>query len=294
MTIGKTIHTLVEDIYNLVRTKRTPKEVDAEAEIERFGEAVKDMMRKEFVNRGWDARKLRLSNIGRNDRYLWNHYHGVPKERIQPHTLVKFLYGNIIEEMVLFLTRMSGHEVTCEQKECTVDGIQGHMDCRIDGVVIDVKSTSSYGFKKFQDGSLAFSDDFGYVDQGKAYAHSERETVFGWVSLDKQNGYLNCLLYDTKDEQAPAHKILKEDIVERVKHVKEMVQQEKLPPQCFAHVPDGKSGNMKLAIGCSYCQFKAACFPRVRAFAYSTGPRFLVEVKNEPKVREIPLHEAVR
>ena len=37
-------------------------------------------MRKEFVNRGWDARKLRLSNIGRKDRFLWNHYKNLPKE----------------------------------------------------------------------------------------------------------------------------------------------------------------------------------------------------------------------
>ena len=70
----KNIHTLVTDIYNLMMSKRPPKEVDVEAEIEKFGEAMKDLMRKEFVNRGWDARKLRLSNIGRNDRFLWNHF----------------------------------------------------------------------------------------------------------------------------------------------------------------------------------------------------------------------------
>ena len=48
----KTINTLVQDIYSLVKTKRVDKEVDAEAEIERFGEAMKDLMRKEFVNSG--------------------------------------------------------------------------------------------------------------------------------------------------------------------------------------------------------------------------------------------------
>ena len=48
----KNIHTLVTDIYNLMMSKRAPKEVDVEAEIEKFGEAMKDLMRKEFVNRG--------------------------------------------------------------------------------------------------------------------------------------------------------------------------------------------------------------------------------------------------
>jgi len=45
--------------------------------------------------------------------------------------------------------------------------------------------------------------------------------------------------------------------------------------------------NMKLAVGCSYCHFKFSCYPNLRIFAYSTGPKFLTEVKNEPKVREI-------
>ena len=290
----KNIHTLVTDIYNLMMSKRAPKEVDVEAEIEKFGEAMKDLMRKEFVNKGWDARKLRLSNIGRNDRFLWNHYQGIQKERIQPHTLVKFLYGNLIEEMLLFLTRLSGHSVTDEQKECEVEGIKGHMDCKIDGIVTDVKSASSYGFKKFKDGSLAFDDPFGYIDQIKAYAHSEGETEFGWLAMDKQNGYLTFLKYDLKDTQAPVYEVLKEDIVERVRHVKKMVKLEGIPELCFEPLPDGKSGNRRLAVGCSYCQFKASCYPRLRAFAYSTGPRFLIDLKNQPKVREIPLHEAVR
>ena len=45
------------------------------------------------------------------------------------------------------------------------------MDCKIDGVLTDVKSTSSFGFKKFKEATLAFDDPFGYIDQIKAYAH---------------------------------------------------------------------------------------------------------------------------
>ena len=289
----KHISTLVPDIYKLVKTKRVDSEVDAEEEIERFGEAMKDLMRKEFVNKGFDARKLRLSNIGRDDRYLWTHFRGVAKEAIEPHTLVKFLYGHLIEEMLLFLTRMAGHTVTDEQKECEVEGIKGHMDCRIDGIVTDVKSTSSYGFKKFKDGSLAFDDPFGYIDQIKAYAYSENETKFGWLAMDKQNGHLTFLQYDLEDTQAPVYEVLKEDIAERIRHVKKLVGVEERPLPCYEPLPDGKSGNLKLAVGCSYCQFKRSCYPDLRVFAYSTGPRFLIEVKNEPKVPEIKEKRAV-
>ena len=84
----KTTYTLVDDIYKLVKTKNVARSVDAEAEIEKFGEAVKDLMRKEFTNRGnFDARKLRMSNIGRDDRYLWNHYNNVgPRSQCNPIT----------------------------------------------------------------------------------------------------------------------------------------------------------------------------------------------------------------
>ena len=285
----KTVHTLVDDIYKLVKTKRPEQGVDAEAEIENFGEAVKDLMRKEFTNRGgFDARKLRMSNIGRDDRYLWNHYNNVgPKEPMQPHNLVKFLYGHLIEEMLLLLVRLSGHTVSHEQAQAEVEGIVGSMDCKIDGVLTDVKSTSSFGFKKFKDATLAFDDPFGYIDQIKGYAKSEGDTEVGWLAMDKQNGHLAFLKYDLEDPPAPVYEVLKEDIVERIKHVKEVVEQPEPPEFCNDPVPDGKSGNMKLPIGCSYCHFKHACYPDLRTFLYSTGPRFLTEVANEPKVQEI-------
>lgn len=285
----KTVHTLVDDIYKLVKTKRPEQGVDAEAEIENFGEAVKDLMRKEFINRGgFDARKLRMSNIGRDDRYLWNHYNNVgPKEPLQPHNLVKFLYGHLIEEMLLLLVRLSGHTVTHEQAQAEVEGIVGSMDCKIDGVLTDVKSTSSFGFKKFKDATLAFDDPFGYIDQIKGYAKSEGDTQVGWLAMDKQNGHLTFLKYDLEDTQAPVYEVLKEDIVERILHVKEIVEQPEPPEFCNDPVPDGKSGNMKLPIGCSYCHFKHACYPELRTFLYSTGPRYLTEVVNEPKVQEI-------
>ncbi len=74
---------------------------------------------------------------------------------------MRFLYGHLIEEMVLALTKLSGHSVTDEQKQAEVEGIKGSMDCKIDGVLTDVKSASPYGFKKFKDGSLIDDDPFG-------------------------------------------------------------------------------------------------------------------------------------
>lgn len=288
--MSKTIHTLVNDIYRLMETKEAEESVDVEAEIEKFGENMKTLMRTEFGRkRIRDSRTLRLSNIGRDDRVLWNVVNGTEKEAIQPATYIKFMYGHLIEEMLLFLTRMAGHSVTDEQKVCEVEGIKGHMDCKIDGIVIDVKSASSFGFKKFKDGTLAMDDAFGYVDQIKAYAHACGETEFGWLAMDKANGHLAVLKYDLEDTQAPIYKYIKGDIRERIRHVKKLVGLSEPETFCSDSVPDGKSGNIKLGIKCSYCQYKKHCYPEVRKFAYSYGPKFLINVENEPKVMEVDI-----
>tara|TARA_E500000305_G_C4020135_1_gene238170 strand:+ start:947 stop:1810 length:864 start_codon:yes stop_codon:yes gene_type:complete len=286
----KNTYNLVSDIYQLMETKEVAEGVDFDACVEKFGENVKELMRNEFGGKKRDGRKLRMSNIGREDRYLWNVYNDVEKsDDIQGHTYVKFLYGHLIEEMLLFLTKAAGHEVTDEQKKCEVNGITGSMDCKIDGVVTDVKSVSTYGFKKFKDGSLAYDDPFGYIGQIKGYAYAEGATKFGWLAMDKQNGHLTYLLYDSEDTQAPVHDLISYDIKERIDHVKKLVEQPTPPDVCYEPIADGKSGNRKLAVGCSYCAYKKECWPSVRAFAYSTGPRYLIEVHNEPKVQEITI-----
>ena len=284
----KNTYNLVSDIYQLMETKEVAEGVDFDACVEKFGENVKELMRSEFGGKKRDGRKLRMSNIGRDDRYLWNVYNDVEKsDDIQGHTYVKFLYGHLIEEMLLFLTKAAGHEVTDEQKKCEVNGITGSMDCKIDGIVTDVKSVSTYGFRKFKDGSLAYDDPFGYIGQIKGYAYAEGATKFGWLAMDKQNGHLTYLLYDSEDTQAPVHDLISYDIKERIDHVKKLVEQPTPPDVCYEPIADGKSGNRKLAVGCSYCAYKKECWPSVRAFAYSTGPRYLIEVHNEPKVQEI-------
>jgi hypothetical protein len=286
----KNVYNLVSDIYKLMETKEVAEGVDFDACVEKFGENVKELMRNEFGGKKRDGRKLRMSNIGRDDRYLWNVYNDVEKaDEIQGHTYVKFLYGHLIEEMLLFLTKAAGHEVTDEQKKCEVNGITGSMDCKIDGIVTDVKSVSTYGFRKFKDGTLAYDDPFGYIGQIKGYAYAEGATKFGWLAMDKQNGHLTYLMYDSEDTQAPVHDLIGYDIKERIDHVKKLVEQPTPPGVCYEPVADGKSGNQKLAVGCSYCAYKKECWPSVRAFAYSTGPRYLVEVHNEPKVQEITI-----
>lgn len=284
-----TTDTLVKDIYHMIDTKEIADGVDVDSVIEAFGENVKDILRNNITDVPFDRRKLRMSNIGKKDRQLWYSYNGYEGEELQPSTRIKFLYGHLIEEMILALTKLSGHEVTAEQKQVEVDGIKGSMDCKIDGVLTDVKSASPFGFKKFKDGSLINDDPFGYIDQIKGYAAAENTTDVGWLVMDKTNGHLTYLQYDMADEsQWYWSKLNFFSIQERIANIKAAVKSPKPPKRCYEPIPDGKSGNMKLAIGCSYCSYKQECWKgKIRTFLYSTGPKFLVEVAREPKVVEI-------
>ena len=280
--------TLVDDIYRMIDTKEIPDGVPIEQVINDFGENVKQILRNNITESKFDKRKLRMSNIGKKDRQLWYSYNGYKGEELMPHTRIKFLYGHLIEEMVLALTKLAGHDVTHEQKQVEVQGIKGSMDCKIAGVLTDVKSASPYGFKKFKDGSLINDDPFGYVDQIKGYAHAENTTDVGWLVMDKTNGHLTYLKYDMADEsQWYWAKLNFFSIVERIKAIKNIVKLSKPPKRCYEPVPDGKSGNMKLPVGCSYCAYKYECWDGLRTFIYANGPRYLVEVENLPNVIEV-------
>jgi len=283
----KTVETLVADIYRLMETKEIADGVDLDEECEVFGRTMADVLREQF--RPYDGRgRLRLSAIGRRDRQIHNSYHGVEGEPIDGPTYVKFIYGHLIEGMLLALTRISGHSVTDEQKVAYVGGVKGHMDGRIDGVLMDVKSCSSFGFKKFRNNTLHESDSFGYIAQLKAYAHSEGDSEYGWLAMDKQNGTLAWLQYDENNTTASYYDAINYDIEQRVLDIKKLVGESVIPSQCFPEVPDGKSGNMKLSTGCSYCAYKHSCFPHLRTYWYSGGPRYLTKVVRDPKVMEIP------
>ena len=57
--------------------------------------------------------------------------------------LIKFFGGHMIEKFVLLLAEVSGHKVE-HGTELFLDDVKGHQDAEIDGVLVDVKSTSAY------------------------------------------------------------------------------------------------------------------------------------------------------
>jgi len=267
----------VPDIYSLF-SQEEPFDV---ALFRQFGDNLHDLVESRFHTKHSGNGYLRMSNIGRPDRQLWYDINSTgDKESLPPHTLIKFAYGDVIEQMILLYAKMAGHTVEQEQAEVEVDGIKGHIDAIIDGVLVDVKSASSFSFQKFDSGALFLpgNDPFGYVAQLCGYIEATGLERGGFLAVDKTLGKI-CFC------EIPADVIAKYKVRDRIAHIKEVVASPDLPPRCYPDVPDGTSGNMKLATGCSYCPHKFACWPDLKTYFYSTGPRYLTKVVREPRIQ---------
>lgn len=282
----KQIETLVEDIYNLFTLD--PIDMDEEEvdkHIDTFGEMLKVHIKEFLYEKPRDRGNLRLSAIGKPDRQLW---YDVNKPLIdaelKPSTRIKFLYGYILEELLLLCSSISGHKVSEQQKEVTLEGVKGHQDSMIDDVLVDCKSASGPGFDKFKYNRVTEDDPFGYIAQISAYAQANGVDRAAFLAINKSTGEI-CL--------TPIHHMDMINAKGRIQHLKGMVTKGSMPDRCYSDVPDGKSGNHKLSVGCVYCSHKRECWSDanqgrgLRVFSYAKGKRYLTRVGKEPDVEEV-------
>ena len=283
---NKTLDTLVQDIYEVIEVLNDDEEIDIPEDMyEQFGRDMEDALRHWATPVERPKNGLRMSNIGRPLRRLWYDLNTEQeKEQIDAPTFIKFLYGHLLEVLLLFFVRLAGHIVESEQKEVTVSGIKGHMDSVIDGEVIDVKTASGYAFKKFKDGTLAQNDSFGYLSQLAGYEKAEKTNNGGFLVMNKETGELTVFIPDDLE---------KPNITHRIKEVKQAVKRKTPPEYCYPPIPDGVSGNMKLPRDCTWCPHKFECHKDandgqgLRTFEYAKGRVYLTQVEKLPNVQEV-------
>ena len=282
---NKKIDTLVEDIYSLFTSE---EEVDVSPDdlailsqeiIHSVSSAIKENHKRK--------KTLRLSLIGHPDRKIWynlNKEGEGTEEGLKGNDYIKFLYGHILESLLVFLCKSAGHPVTDQQKELKIGGVVGHQDARVDNVLVDFKSASSFSFKKFKEGAIFTDDPFGYIAQLSAYAQANKVKEAGFVVIDKSSGEITY---------CPVHHMEMINAEERINHLKKMVKSPILPDRCYDDIPDGKSGNRRLAIGCVFCEHKHDCWSSanggkgLRNFKYANSSKFLTHVERTPDVEEI-------
>ena len=228
--------------------------------------------------------KLRMSSIGKPARQLWYDKHS-PKDRKNEDTglNLKFLYGHIIEHLVLYLAELAGHNIKDQQRKVEVSGVSGHIDSIIDGEVCDVKSASPFSFKKFQSGEIVGDDPFGYHAQLSGYETAMGTKAGGFLVVDKSSG--DICFYKPEDMAKPNVKSL-------IKNLRTTLEQDTPPEKCYEFKTE-KNGNKTLATGCMFCPHKWECHSDtndgkgLRVFKYSNKNVMLADVVKQPLVEEI-------
>ena len=272
-----TLSSLVEDIYRVVDGQ---VQIDDNA-FDNLARSIAETLKNRLSQSDPVRKTLGLSSVGKPLRKLWYDLKSDTElVKPAPDMRLKFLYGDIIEDILLWLAEVSGHEVTDRQREVEYNGVVGHIDSIIDGEVVDIKSASSHSFKKFERGTLPTDDPFGYLPQITAYDKVVGKGNPAFLVMDKVTGRLTLYRPD------PIFDMPDVDVI--IDNAREALSKDEPPAEyCYPPEPDGKSGNMKLASGCSYCPFKKLCFPELRMFKYSDGIRYLTKVVKEPKVEEL-------
>ena len=275
------LSTLIDDIYSSLSPLEIGEDLNLSDDvIEEFGEKIKDAVRS-WSSPHKQTSGLRMSNIGRPARHLWFESRSEDKKTFSAPTLIKFLYGHVLEELVVLLVKLSGHSITDQQKEVSVDGIIGHIDCKIDGEVVDIKTASNFAFKKFREGTLQNDDPFGYMAQLAGYEAAEGTSDGGFLAINKESGELT--LYRPGPFSKP-------NITARISSMKDYLKLDELPPRCYPDVPEGKSGNRRLGTSCSYCPYKYDCWSDANhgngliAYKYASGIKYFTRIVKEPQV----------
>ena len=80
---------------------------------------------------------------------------------------------------------------------------------------------------------------------------------------------------------------------DKIKYLKKIMEVDTPPNKCYDDVPDGVSGNRKLAFGCLYCNHKKLCWQDanqghgIRVFQYAQSKKYLTKVSRTPDVPEV-------
>lgn len=283
------IDTLVADVHAIMGSKdwgdrTTPFELPVEMGLAYLKQVGK---REEKVR---EDKTLYFSEIGDVcTRRMWYKYH-TPSigDDITPVTRIKFLYGDMLESLVLQLASDAGHTVELKQEGVeyvhSSSGwrVRGRIDAVIDGVVVDVKSVTKMSERKFHEGLT--DDPFGYYGQLNGYASVLKSSEAGFLTIQKELGHIHYFP-QTVDPSVFAYGMA------RAVAAVDVVAPKDAP---LLTVPaSATSKNEKLCTTCSYCPFKRKCFPEVRAFAYSNKVEYLTKVVDLPRVPEIDLNKKV-
>lgn len=232
--------------------------------------------------------KLRMSNLGRKRCQLWFEKNS-PESKLadSPFFIINMILGDIIEAVFKGLLRASNVEfedaehVQLKTKQKEIDGTY---DLVLNGKVDDVKSASPWAYEnKFVDfATLQSKDSFGYISQLVGYAKAKGVPVGGWWVVNKANGNFKYVSASDVDMDSEYKKI--EDTISYLENDEPF-------ERCYEPVEEtyyGKpSGNLKLGIECSFCNYREKCWNNLQVL-----PSKVSRSSNPPLINYVKLADA--
>lgn len=213
---------------------------------------------------------LRMSSGGQCGRKQWYAYHQTPQEPLSGRTVNTFLTGDLLEVGLSILGRLAGWQLMGKpdgEDEIKLDGIKGHPDDLLcvpeEGgkmYLVEYKTMSEYSYRKFETDGL--DDAWGYMTQCSLYCEALGLEEYILVAQCKNTGHLCDRVYK-KDSTLVA--IAKEKWA-AINAGHEMPRQ--FEPELEAKYNRSTkvydpTGRLILGVQCSYCAFRAACWPSV-------------------------------
>jgi hypothetical protein len=265
--LGKFIDTLVEDINDVLAkgiTSLGAQFISAD---------IKDTLDEKYVDTlPHRPTMLRASNLGETcSRKLWYDINDPVSNAFDGRARFNFMYGDIIEAVVLNAAACAGHSVSHEQEEVEIDGVKGHIDAVIDGCLVDVKSTSM-AFK-FANSGLVKDDTFGYLSQLAFYLKAMQDHVVDidhgyFLVVCKVSGRISLEKYDLRLQMKMIEKRIEERRKQLDKGTPPDIPKSLINPE---HMADeiARGANVELPTKCVYCPHMRKCWPGVRGFQYS-------------------------
>ena len=131
----KNINTLVKDMEDTIQGLNGWDHLISLKMSERIAKAATSRFRAPQKTR----RYLSFSSIGSPcKRKLWYKINEPAASKpASPSDLLKFFYGDMIEELVLSIAEASGHRVEGQQDRLIINDLAGHRDAVIDGMTVE-------------------------------------------------------------------------------------------------------------------------------------------------------------
>jgi|TARA_Y100000296_G_scaffold20275_1_gene24064 hypothetical protein len=245
---------------------RKPVELDKQL-VQKFGEACKNALLKQFQGERRTKFEPRMSSIGRPLCQLQMESKGIKGEG-QPYNIkMRNTFGDIIEALAIFILKSADIDIKNEQKKVAYkfngSTIEGKQDVEIDGKIWDIKSASPYSFQKKFSEAGGFSevvkeDSFGYASQGFLYGESQKKPFGGWIAINKSTGeWAVCETPVVVEEH-------KKKAIDKAKNNIKALKENKPFERCYEDITETfrtkPTGNRILGFVCSYCPYKLPCW----------------------------------